>query len=306
MNEMLISVVIPVYNGGKKLDDTLKSVVFQSYGNLEIIVVDDGSEEDIESLILKFQDKRISYYKSPHRNANVARNFGILKSKGKYIAMLDSDDLWETNHIQDCLDTIEKKGVDGIYGSLKLLNVKTNTIQSFTVRLPFENETVVDYLLKKGFGAQTSTLFMTATAAKTVQWDEKLLRHQDYDFVIRFCSKFHIGVKEEPTVIYRIFPGVKKINFDSCICFLEKYKNQISPVVYSQYCKNMYALACSHNTNSATSNYYRKEYLKFKEYITYYDYIAIMSSNSFWSKVKLKIMYIWRIWRVQENSFVYD
>lgn len=174
------------------------------------------------------------------------------------------------------------------------------------MRLPLENETLVDYLLKKGFGAQTSTLFMTSTAAKTVQWDEELFRHQDYDFVIRFCSRFHMGIKEEPTVIYRIFPGVKKIDFNSCICFLERYKSQITPIVYSKYCKNMYALVCSHNTDSITRDYYRKEFLKFKEYVTYYDYVAAMAPDSFWGRMKFKIMYIWRIWRVHENSFAYE
>lgn len=295
MKGVLISVVIPAYNRGEYLNKTLQSVIVQTYRNLEIIVVDDGSEEDINSIISNLKDERIVYYKLPHKNANIARNFGIMKSKGKYIAMLDSDDLWEINHIQDCLNTIEKKNVAGIYGSLKILNPITNAVKPFRVRLPFKNETMVDYLLKMGFGAQTSTLFMTAATAKKVQWDEELFRHQDYDFVIRFYNKYSMEIKENPTVIYRISSGRKKTDFDSCIRFLEKYKSKINPSIYTQYCKNMYNLTCYQNASPIYTRYYKKECIKYKEYITYHDYVSIVAPNTFFYKIKTKIEFIWSI-----------
>jgi glycosyltransferase involved in cell wall biosynthesis len=173
MENPLISIVIPVYNRIEYLRETLKSVILQSYTNLEIIVVDDGSDEDIESLVTSFKDSRFSYYKLSHKNANVARNFGIQKSNGSYIAMLDSDDLWLPEHIQGCLKTIREQEVDGKYGSLKVVNTITKKEQTVVARHPFEDESIETYLIKTGFGAQTSTLFMTSWAAKRILWDEE-------------------------------------------------------------------------------------------------------------------------------------
>jgi glycosyltransferase involved in cell wall biosynthesis len=85
--------------------------------------VDDGSTIDSLPYIEQFDDPRIQYYKLEHKNANVARNYGINQSKGKYIAMLDSDDLWLENHLEDCINTLQKAGADGLYGSLILRNI---------------------------------------------------------------------------------------------------------------------------------------------------------------------------------------
>jgi len=89
----LVSIVIPLYNSRVTLHDCVESVLQQTHSNFEIILVDDGSDEIYTDIIGHFNDSRIAYYKLKHLNANVARNYGIVKSKGKYIAMLDSDDL---------------------------------------------------------------------------------------------------------------------------------------------------------------------------------------------------------------------
>ncbi|MDR3047820.1 MAG: glycosyltransferase family 2 protein, partial [Bacteroidales bacterium] len=118
MEEELISVVIPAYNKPEMLANTLQSVLRQTHKNLEIIVVDDGSEIDLLSIIEQFKDVRISYFKLKHKNANVARNYGIQQSKGQYVAMLDADDEWLENHLKNCLITIQKEKSDGLHGSL--------------------------------------------------------------------------------------------------------------------------------------------------------------------------------------------
>lgn len=88
----LISVVIPTYNGEKTLLNMLFGVLNQTYSNLEVIVVDDGSENSVELFLQeKIHDDRIKVYRIEHSNANVARNFGIRKSKGEYIAMIDAE-----------------------------------------------------------------------------------------------------------------------------------------------------------------------------------------------------------------------
>jgi glycosyltransferase involved in cell wall biosynthesis len=91
--EPLVSVIIPVYNRKDLLPRTLKSIVNQTYKHLEILVIDDGSSEDIKSVADSFNDPRIRYFRH-NRNKGVAaaRNTGLKEAKGDFIAFLDSDD----------------------------------------------------------------------------------------------------------------------------------------------------------------------------------------------------------------------
>ena len=91
----LISIIIPTYNREYTLLFSIKSVLNQTYKNFELLVVDDGSEDDTESLVKKISDPRVRYIRHKKKlGANSARNTGIMASKGNYIAFNDSDDEW--------------------------------------------------------------------------------------------------------------------------------------------------------------------------------------------------------------------
>ncbi|MDO5556578.1 MAG: glycosyltransferase family 2 protein, partial [Clostridia bacterium] len=268
----LISIVIPVYNGVEYLHNTLLSAVRQTYNNIEIIIVDDGSEEDIESLVKSFDDNRIMYYRLSHKNADSARNFGINISKGMYIAMLDSDDIWESNHLCDCMELLLKEGADGLYGSLILYNKFTKENKIFYVRSPKEYENMIDYLLLTGYGAQTSTLFMKSETAKDILWDENMTNNDDYDFVVRYCKKYKMIPKTTPTVTYTL-KNRTTCDFISCIYFIEKYREEIKSDIYFFYHKNMLQFAKRINAKDEILTHYKKEILRYKELISFKDYI---------------------------------
>jgi len=277
----LISVIIPVYNRPYALKRTLKSVINQAYSNLEILVVDDGSEIEIYSIIEKLNDNRISYYKLDHNNANVARNYGINKSKGQYIAMLDADDLWLGNHIEDCLKTLHSSQSDGLYGSLILKNMHTGQQRVASVRSLHKDETMIDYLLSLGYGAQTSTLFMTAESTKSILWNPGLKRHQDYDFVIRYSKQYRLISKAEPTVIYTLGePKQLKIDFKSCIQVIKENEEDISPNLYYSYHMNMLLLAKRQNASDDIIEHYKNEAIYYKEFISFYQYLKIRQPRS--------------------------
>jgi glycosyltransferase involved in cell wall biosynthesis len=92
-NQLLVSVIIPNHNYGRFLDTTIQSVLDQTYLNIEIIVVDNASTDNSRSVLESFGEKITCYFLDKNGQAN-ARNFGIEKSKGKYIALLDADDYW--------------------------------------------------------------------------------------------------------------------------------------------------------------------------------------------------------------------
>lgn len=109
-----VSVVIPVYNTDKYLRQCLDSVVGQSFQELEILVVDDGSTDDSGRICDEYAagDGRITVFHTDHRGLSAARNYALDRTGGEYIAFLDSDDWLESNAIQRFLDTARQTGAD--------------------------------------------------------------------------------------------------------------------------------------------------------------------------------------------------
>ncbi|WP_130734797.1 glycosyltransferase family 2 protein [Flavobacterium sp. J27] len=99
----LVSIITPTFNSAKYIAETITSVQQQSYSFWEMIIVDDGSTDKTESIILSFlkEDKRIQFYKlDKNSGPATARNVGIQKAKGNYIAFLDSDDKWKSEKLE--------------------------------------------------------------------------------------------------------------------------------------------------------------------------------------------------------------
>ncbi len=297
MEKELISVIIPVYNQSETLYSTIESVINQNYNNIEIIVVDDGSDQDIESIVNIFNNNYIIFLKQEHQNANVARNLGINNSRGKYIAMLDGDDLWLKTHLHDCLDVLKQDQVDGLYGSLILKNANQEAI--VYARKPNKHESMIDYLLSTMSGAQTSTLFLTSSSAKDILWDERLKRHQDYDFIIRYSKKYKLAPKEKPTVIYNIRIKDQPIDFESCIRFIKEHEDNINPIIYNQYNHRMLSLALRTNADPTIIKYYQQEATFHKEYLSFLEYLQIRQPKNKYQILKYKFQYILRILRIQ-------
>ena len=95
-SENLISIVVPIYNVEKYLKRCIDSLVNQTYENLEIILINDGSTDNSEEIIKSYNDSRIKYFKNKNQGIGITRNFGIEKATGKYIMFIDSDDYIDT------------------------------------------------------------------------------------------------------------------------------------------------------------------------------------------------------------------
>lgn len=98
-----VSAIIPFFAGAAWLEEAIESVILQSYPVLEIIVVNDGSEENIEGIEKKYK-RRVIFLKQENKGAAAARNFGVMSAEGDIVAFLDSDDLWEPDKIKHQID----------------------------------------------------------------------------------------------------------------------------------------------------------------------------------------------------------
>lgn len=118
-----VSVVLPFFNRIQWCIEAINSVLDQTFREFEIILVDDGSTERLFSLSNFQQDKRVNYFKRPHLGVSAARNFGIEHSQGKYIAFLDSDDLFLPNKLEIQIGLMEKMtGYSMSYSHALLIN----------------------------------------------------------------------------------------------------------------------------------------------------------------------------------------
>jgi len=110
----LVTVVIPNYNGAQFLEEAVLSVIDQDYANKEIIVVDDGSTDNSVEILKSFGPK-IILFESKNRGASTARNIGMSKAKGEFIAFLDSDDVWSRNKLSLQIKYLQEHELDLVY-----------------------------------------------------------------------------------------------------------------------------------------------------------------------------------------------
>lgn len=143
----LVSIVIPIYNVEKYLKEALESVINQTYKNLEIILVNDGSTDNSGKIARNYEklDKRVSVINQVNQGLSEARNVGLKKSTGKYIYFFDSDDILEVTAIEKCYKLASLKNLDlVIFGASSFEDETRNSIdpQKYLLKGEVEEELV--------------------------------------------------------------------------------------------------------------------------------------------------------------------
>jgi len=185
-----VSIIIPTYNREKTIARAVKSVLNQTFEDFELIIVDDGSTDKTEEIVLNFKDRRLKYIKQKENNgANFCRNRGIELSKGKYLAFQDSDAEWLPTKLGKQIKSIKsaKSDVGVIYTSFLKINDFYNVI------VPKD-----DWRRKSGkiynslsFGnfVDTSTVLIKKECFKNCgKFDPSLPRLQDWELFLRMSK----------------------------------------------------------------------------------------------------------------------
>lgn len=206
----LFSIVIPTYNRGYILWKTMQSVQKQTYPHWELIIVDDGSFDDTEKVVAQFQsDPRIIYLKTPNGKTPRARNIGMQKARGEFIAYLDSDDIIYENFLSTVQEMFAKYpekvfAIPNYNFRAELYNEKYQLID-FTemVLRQTNNVTLQDifyWKVKCAFG--TGLVHRREVLKKGITWDESLKYFDDWDFVLQLGTAFPEGFLHIPYVLY--------------------------------------------------------------------------------------------------------
>lgn len=183
--EPLFSVVIPAYNRSGVVGNAIESVINQECDDFELIVIDDGSTDDTKEAVLKFRDERVRYIYQKNKGGAEARNNGIDKAAGKYIAFLDSDDIFRKSHLANALTVLDKDKYLCVYTQVVVNRGESGTFFLKPNRGIGDAEHMSDYLLRDRGFVQTSTLIVPSWLAKRVRYDSHVKYGQDTDFAIR-------------------------------------------------------------------------------------------------------------------------
>lgn len=239
---ILISIIIPVYNKEKYIDSCLSNVCNQSYKNIEIIVINDGSEDNSENFIEKWaiKDSRVKYYSQQNQGVSKTRNRGISISKGDYIYFLDADDIIDKNCIGILVEKTIINEVDIIIGNFSF---NKGNIQS-------KSPNIGNYMInpREGITTQNRADMFFTNGSPMASVCNKLYSH---NFLRRANAKFEDGILAED----RLF---------NLKCFIK------SPTISVV---NEYTYTCNIIENSRSrsinSNYYKETISLFHNFYGY-------------------------------------
>ena len=201
-----ISINITTYNRAHLLPRCIESVIFQSYKNIEIIIVDDCSDDNTQKVVSELQkrDKRIKYFRHEKNRGNAeARNTAMKNSLGEYIAFLDDDDEWiDKNKLEKQLKIIEKNKADIVCSSVRLYSNK----KKFKEKIIQKPKNLKKWMLKRnGIIYSPTILIKKEIMDKVGGFDKNLERGVDSDFyrncILNFGYKIYF-LKDITTAIY--------------------------------------------------------------------------------------------------------
>lgn len=168
----LVSIIMPTYNRPNLIKNSIISVLEQSREDWELIVVNDGGE-DISLIIEQFNDNRIKYFNKENGGLSTALNYGIKKSVGRFIALLDDDDMWKMEHLQTLVQNID--GYDICYTKTKQIKSDGSFLHEYCEPFNLEN------IQKRNLFTTCSVLFDSRIIRKIGGFDESLKTHMDWD-----------------------------------------------------------------------------------------------------------------------------
>lgn len=223
MSKYAISIIIPVYNAGGYIEETLQSIFSQSFTDYEILLIDDCSSDDSKDKIFPFLAENIHYF-CEEKNAggpSKPRNTGIKKSQGKYIMFFDSDDLMLPNKLEETFNALEENKSVGLlctnFQSIdkdsKIINCNfLSEYQSFRSGLKLlksdlfslKNELAYSSLLEANFIGTSSVTIPKNILDGLDGFDESLTNGDDLDMWFQITNKFDILFISHPLHQYRI------------------------------------------------------------------------------------------------------
>lgn len=267
----LFSIIIPLFNKEKEIQQTLESVLHQSFRDFEVIIINDGSTDKSEQMVNSFTDERILLISTDNKGVSQARNFGINYANGEIIAFLDADDYWFPNHLEKLFELHQKFPEAGLLATNYEFYFAENTIIRPTFDdIPTENWSGI----VKDFFKSSMTYRLAWTSAVAVpkvifdkigDFDETITlgAGEDTDLWIRIAINFPVAFSTEISARYNMtaqnkisFSATTKRNFARLNKFYQQEKANPSLKKFLDLYRIVYALKHKLAGDEAQFNFY--------------------------------------------------
>ncbi|MEW6139710.1 MAG: glycosyltransferase [Thermodesulfobacteriota bacterium] len=251
----VVTVIIPTYNRGTVVGRAIQSALNQSFRDLEVIVIDDGSTDCTGHVLRQIQDRRIRIILSNrNRGSGAARNRGLEIARGKYIAFLDSDDEWHADKIEQQVSLMESLGDDWGVCHTGVEVVKANKGK---VVIPADSETIGDVFcdyVTGGLSFHTPTLLVRrACFSRIGLFRESLRRMEDSELMMRLLAVYRLTALPDPLARchheYRL--GISDQVTAACLEIIRIHHGSIQfrhgPNIARQFRSNLHGVAAEAN-----------------------------------------------------------
>jgi glycosyltransferase involved in cell wall biosynthesis len=201
---MTVSVIITCYNYGIYLPRALESVLMQTYKDLEVVMVNDGSTDDTEAVARRYlTDPRVKYLSQPNGGQAKAKNAGIRCTKSEFVAFLDADDIWDPCKLEKQLPLFADPSVGVVYSRMRFIDEKGRPSASSPRQLPRFRGEVLKPLLRDNFVPFSSAVARRKCFENLGLFDESLAMSIDWDLWLRFATQHRFDYVDEPLLLYR-------------------------------------------------------------------------------------------------------
>lgn len=229
MTQEMVSCIIPTYKRSDTLLRAVKSVLNQTYRNLEVLIVDDNEPNDeysldIQARLKTLTDERVRFIQQErHINGAAARNAGIRAAQGEFVAFLDDDDEWLPNKIEKQIGYLKKHSE--VQGVSCLYTIKK---EDKMVRMckPYSVDNIHKKVLDRSVSIFTTTILLRKEALDEAGYfDERLIRHQDLQLFLDFLYIHNMGVVQECLAILHADSEINHLEVDKMIKVKERFFN---------------------------------------------------------------------------------
>ncbi len=228
MDAPLISIIIPLYNHEKFIREAVLSVLNQQVEDFELIIIDDGSNDESADIVTAIPDRRIKFFSQSNQGAHRTINRGIKLAGGKYIAILNSDDIYHPDRLSRCLNYLEQnQQIAAVFTQVEAIDETGEHLYYFQTTPPYENKGFRSHpdqlialdLLGKNLTTSTSNIFCRRQVFDEVGLFRKFRYCHDLDFLLRLVYHKHVRWIREPLLKYRFHHANTIMEDSALVCF---------------------------------------------------------------------------------------
>lgn len=208
MNPSLVSVLLPTYNRAQYLAQALESALNQSYQDVEVIIVDDGSEDDTANVVGTFSDTRVRYIYQSNRGVSAALNTAWHTARGDYCAMLGSDDVWQPGLLQELVPVLDSdSSLAFVYARAQAMDARGNPLSQILGVSPKYPDAGLKSMLYGDAVCGLACVFRRACVERVGGFNEALVANEDWDLWIRISEHYPFAFRDKILANYRIHPN---------------------------------------------------------------------------------------------------